>query len=69
MDKSSYLDLLKQTIIGPYLPGEVVLMDTDAPNQKTAVDFYVTEKYLGTPVVFTGRFDSGGGSAVLHVRR
>ena len=51
MDKSSYLDLLKQTIIGHYLPEEVVLMDTDAPNQKTAVDFYVTEKYLGTPVI------------------
>jgi hypothetical protein len=26
-------------------------MDVDAPNQKTAVDFYITEGYIGTPVV------------------
>ncbi|HEK18934.1 MULTISPECIES: hypothetical protein [unclassified Mucilaginibacter] len=51
LNKSSYLDLLKETIIGPYQPDEVVLMDVNAPDQKTAVDFYLTEKYIGTPVV------------------
>jgi hypothetical protein len=51
LSKSSYLDLLKETILGPYQPDEVVLMDVDAPNQKTAVDFYITEGYIGTPVV------------------
>ena len=51
LSKSSYLDLLKKTIIGPYQPGEVVIMDVDAPRQKTAVDFYITEGYIGTPVV------------------
>lgn len=51
LSKSSYLNLLKKTIIGPYQPNEVVLMDVDAPNQKTAVDFYITEGYLGTPVI------------------
>ncbi|PWK77819.1 hypothetical protein LX99_02704 [Mucilaginibacter oryzae] len=51
LDKDSYLDLLKKTIIGPYRPDEVVLMDVNAPEQKTAVDFYLTEKYIGTPVV------------------
>ena len=51
LSKSSYLDLLKKTIIGPYQPNEVVLMDIDAPNQKTAVDFYITERYIGTPVI------------------
>jgi hypothetical protein len=51
LSKSSYLDLLRETIIGPYQPDEVVLMDVDAPNQKTAVDFYITEGYFGTPVV------------------
>jgi hypothetical protein len=39
LSKSSYLELLRKTIIGPYQPDEVVLMDVDAPNQKTAVDF------------------------------
>ncbi|MBB5396540.1 hypothetical protein [Mucilaginibacter sp. AK015] len=51
LNKSSYLDLLRKTILGPYQPDEVVIMDVDAPNQKTAVDFYLTEGYIGTPVV------------------
>jgi hypothetical protein len=51
LDRSSYIDLLKKTIIGPYQPDEVVLMDVNAPEQKTVVDFYLTEEYLGTPVV------------------
>ncbi|MFC0517558.1 hypothetical protein ACFFGT_25320 [Mucilaginibacter angelicae] len=51
LNKESYLHLLKKTILGPYLPDEVVLMDVNAPEQKTAVDFYLTQKYIGTPVV------------------
>jgi hypothetical protein len=51
LNKCSYLDLLKRTIIGPYQPNEVVLIDIDAPNQKTAADFYITERYIGTPVI------------------
>lgn len=50
-DKSRYLDLLKKTIIGPYQPDEVVLMDVNAPEQKTAVDFFITQKLLGIPVI------------------
>ncbi|MES2266400.1 MAG: hypothetical protein V4520_06555 [Bacteroidota bacterium] len=51
LTKSSYIELLRKTIVGPYEPDEVVLMDIDAPNQKTSVDFYITEGYIGTPVV------------------
>ena len=51
LDKVSYLDLLKKTIVGPHLPEEVVLMDVNAPEQKTAVDFYLTQKYLGIAVI------------------
>lgn len=51
LDEETYLDLLKKTILGPYEPDEVVLMDVNAPEQKTAVDFYLTQKYIGTPVV------------------
>jgi hypothetical protein len=51
LDRASYLDLLKKTIIGPYQPDEVVLMDVNAPEQKTFVDFFHTQQYLGTPVV------------------
>jgi hypothetical protein len=48
---SSYTGLLKETILGPYSPEEVVIMDVNAPEQKTAVDFYCTEELIGTPVV------------------
>jgi hypothetical protein len=51
LDKASYLDLLKRTIIGPHQPQDVVLMDVNAPEQKTAVDFYLTQKHLGISVV------------------
>ncbi|SCW84116.1 hypothetical protein [Mucilaginibacter sp. NFR10] len=51
LDRENYLDLLKKTIVGTYHPDEVVLMDVNAPEQKTSVDFYLTQKYIGTPVV------------------
>ncbi len=51
LDKEAYLDLLRETIVGPNHPDEVVLMDVNAPEQKTAVDFYITQNFLGIPVV------------------
>lgn len=51
LNKASYLELLKKTIVGPYLPEEVVLMDVDALHQKTVVDFFVTQKQLGIPII------------------
>lgn len=51
LEQEEYLALLKKTVIGPHQPEEVVLMDVNAPEQKTAVDFYLTQNYIGTPVV------------------
>jgi hypothetical protein len=51
LDRAAYLELLKKTIIGLHQPDEVVLMDVNAPEQKTAVDFYLTQKYIGIPVI------------------
>jgi len=51
LGRTDYIDLLKKTIIGPHQPDEVVLMDVNAPEQKTSVDFYLTQKYIGVPVV------------------
>jgi hypothetical protein len=50
-DKAGYIELLKKTILGPYQPHEVVLMDVNAHEQKTAIDFFTTQQYLGTPIV------------------
>lgn len=51
LGRADYLELLKKTVIGPFQPDEVVLMDVNAHEQKTAVDFYLTQIYIGTPVV------------------
>lgn len=51
IDRTNYLELLKKTIVGPHQPEEVVLMDVNASEQKTAVDFYITQKHLGIPVL------------------
>jgi hypothetical protein len=51
LDREGYINLLKKTIVGSCQPDEVVLMDVNAPEQKTVVDFNLTQKYLGIPVV------------------
>ena len=51
LDKNSYIDLLKRTILGTCKPEEVVLMDVNAFEQKTFVDFAVTRKKLGLNIV------------------
>lgn len=49
--EAEYINLLKEVIIGPYEPQEVALMDIDADQQKTAIDFHITAKYLGIKVL------------------
>lgn len=50
-DDQQYLELLRKVIVGNHEPEEVALMDIDAPNQKTAIDFFVTADYLGIPIL------------------
>lgn len=51
INEQSYIDLLKKVVLGNYAPHEVALMDIDAPNQKTLIDFLVTQKYLGIKIL------------------
>jgi len=51
MNEQQYFDLLKEVIIGTHIPEEVALVDTDAPNQKTAIDFWMTAEKLGLRVL------------------
>jgi hypothetical protein len=51
MNRERYIELLRKVIVGPHLPKHVALMDIDAPDQKTAIDFYMTAKYLGIKIV------------------
>ncbi|UKT63332.1 hypothetical protein [Pedobacter mucosus] len=50
-DEEKYIKLFKEVIIGKHQPHEVALMDVDAPNQKTAIDFFVTAKMLGIKIL------------------
>ena len=51
LDKWSYIELLKKVIIGEHQPHEVALMDLDAHQQKTAIDFYITQQVLGFKIL------------------
>ncbi|RZK61821.1 MAG: hypothetical protein EOO95_15880 [Pedobacter sp.] len=50
-DEAKYIKLFKEVIIGRHQAHEVALMDVDAPNQKTAIDFFVTQKMLGIKIL------------------
>lgn len=60
LSDSSYIALLKETILGPYSPEEVALMDVNAREQKTIVDFNYTEQLIGTPVVALSELKQDG---------
>ncbi|MES2651522.1 MAG: hypothetical protein V4663_07275 [Bacteroidota bacterium] len=51
LTETSYFDLLRKVIVGNHAPQEVALMDIDALNQKTAIDFLVTAKKLGIKIL------------------
>lgn len=66
LNEQSYLDLLKEVIIGNHKPHEVALMDIDAPNQKTAIDFMITAKYLGIKVLSLSDIKKEGNRLYYH---
>ena len=53
-DKTSYIQLLKEIIIGEHDPTEVILLEIFPEKQKTRIDFYATQQLLGIePVCLT----------------
>ena len=46
-----YIQRLKQVIIGNQDPAETILLEIEPWKQKTQIDFYNTQEYLGIPVV------------------
>jgi hypothetical protein len=43
LDRAGLIDLARRTILGTRAPQEVILLDLDPPNQKTACDFYASK--------------------------
>jgi hypothetical protein len=60
LDDHSYLQLLKQAILGEHTPDEVILMEVDPDHQKTLPDFKVTERMLGIRTVDITRIRKNG---------
>jgi hypothetical protein len=51
LDRDSYLDLFRKIAIGEAHPEEVILLEVFPHQQKTRVDFYATERFLGIRTV------------------
>lgn len=59
-DKASYIQLLKEIIVGNHDPSEVILLEIFPHQQKTKIDFYCTQDYLGIrPVCITELIKEG----------
>ena len=50
-NKESYIKLLKQIIVGEHNIENVILLEIKPHEQKTRIDFYCTQDYLGIPIV------------------
>jgi len=56
-NKEKYIALLRKVIVGNHQPKNVILLEIKPEEQKTKIDFYCTEKYLGIkPVCLTEVF-------------
>ncbi len=51
LTEESYLSLFRRSVLGPYSPRQVILMEIEPERQKTRPDFLLTEKLLGVPTV------------------
>ncbi|MEO6905820.1 MAG: hypothetical protein ABI148_05625 [Ginsengibacter sp.] len=50
-DQASYLEFLKEIILNGYDPENVILLELKPQEQKTRIDFYCTQDYLGIQIV------------------
>ncbi len=50
-NRGSYIKLLKEIIIGNHQPEQVILLELFPRKQKTRIDFYCTEEYIGIKMV------------------
>ncbi len=54
ISEAGYLRMFKQAVIGAHDPENVILMEIEPEKQKTAPDFYCTERFIGVkPVCIT----------------
>ncbi len=57
---ASYVELLKKIIIGDHEIENVILLEIKPHEQKTRIDFYCTQDYLGIPIVCLTELEQEG---------
>lgn len=60
LDRASFLDLLRRTMLAGHDPEDVVVVDIDPENQKTRCDFAAIRKLLGVDTVAIDRLEREG---------
>ena len=50
-NKESYIQLLREIIVGEHSIENVILLEIKPHEQKTRIDFYCTQDYIGIPIV------------------
>src|SRR4029078_4982220 len=50
-NRETYIQLLKEIVVGNHDPENVILLEIFPEKQKTRIDFYCTEEYLGIKMV------------------
>jgi hypothetical protein len=68
-DRETYLSALREVILGDCSPEEVILLELKPQEQKTRIDFYCTQDYLGIqPVCLTELVQEGKKLYYTHAR-
>lgn len=65
-DKHTYLQLLKEIIVGDLDPRHVILLEIYPEKQKTRIDFYATEDVLGIETVCLTKLTTEGNQLFYH---
>jgi hypothetical protein len=47
LNEESYINLLREIIVGKHQPENVILLEIEPLKQKTSIDFFITQKMLG----------------------
>lgn len=75
-NNAEYLERLRQMIVGDYNPEEVILLEIYPEQQKTRIDFTLTEKFLGVAAVCLTKIKKDGralyyekGGRTIQIRR
>lgn len=58
--KEEYVEILKRMILGNEAPENVILLEVEPEKQNTAIDFFVTEHYLGIKVLCITKLKKDG---------